>query len=107
MPIPNDSAGELPIAFIVRSPAGMEEDENALRDKIHEFVNGELADYKRLAGGIEFLDALPKSASGKTKRGEMKARAKAIFETSKARAAPVVIQSFEFDSDDSDSDDSD
>ncbi|POR34541.1 Putative 4-coumarate--CoA ligase 1 [Tolypocladium paradoxum] len=105
VPIPNDSAGELPIAFIVRSPAGKEEDENAVRDKIHEFVNGELADYKRLAGGIEFLDTLPKSASGKTKRGEMKARAKAIFEANKARAAPAVIQSFEFDSDDSDSDD--
>ena len=105
MPIPNDSAGELPIAFVVRSPAGKDEDENDVRDKIHEFVNGELADYKRLAGGIEFLEALPKSASGKTKRGEMKARAKDIFETSKARAAPAVIQSFEFDSDDSDDSD--
>ncbi|KND92253.1 putative 4-coumarate--CoA ligase 1 [Tolypocladium ophioglossoides CBS 100239] len=107
VPIPNDSAGELPIAFVVRSPAGKEEDENVVRDKIHEFVNGELADYKRLAGGIEFLDALPKSASGKTKRGEMKARAKAILQASRARAAPTVIQSFEFDSDDSDSDDDD
>lgn len=105
VPIPNDVAGELPIAFIVRSPPGKEEDEDDLKNKLHDFCNTELADFKRLAGGIEFVDALPKSAAGKTKRGDMKQRAKDLYEASKPKAAPVVLQTFEFDSDDDDSDD--
>ncbi|KAL6694562.1 hypothetical protein J3F84DRAFT_47583 [Trichoderma pleuroticola] len=106
VPIPNDSAGELPLAFIVPSPADKAEDERVLRQKIHAFVNSELSEYKRLAGGIEFLEALPKSASGKTKRGEMKERAKKIFETGRAKALPKVLQVYVYEaSDDEDSED--
>lgn len=106
VPIPDDSAGELPLAFIVRSPAGKDEDERLLKKKIHTFVNSELSEYKRLAGGIEFLEALPKSASGKTKRGEMKERAKKIFETGRAKALPKVLQVYVYESsDDEDSQD--
>jgi acyl-coenzyme A synthetase/AMP-(fatty) acid ligase len=100
VPIPDDSAGELPLAFIVRSSAGKEEDERVLKQKIHTFVNNELSEYKRLAGGIEFLEALPKSASGKTKRGEMKERAKEIFETGRAKALPKVLQVYVYGSSD-------
>lgn len=105
VPIPDDSAGELPLAFIVPSPAGKDEDERVLKQKIHTFVNNELSEYKRLAGGIEFLEALPKSASGKTKRGEMKERAKKIFETGRAKALPKVLQVYVYSSDDEDSED--
>ncbi|KAL7962783.1 hypothetical protein V8C34DRAFT_301207 [Trichoderma compactum] len=106
VPIPDDSAGELPLAFIVRSPAGEDEDERVLKQKIHTFVDSELSEYKRLAGGIEFLEALPKSASGKTKRGEMKERAKKIFETGRAKALPKVLQVYVYESsDDEDSKD--
>ncbi|KAK4061949.1 hypothetical protein Trihar35433_9549 [Trichoderma harzianum] len=100
VPIPDDSAGELPLAFIVRSSAGKEEDERVLKQKIHTFVNNELSEYKRLAGGIEFLEAIPKSASGKTKRGEMKERAKEIFETGRAKALPKVLQVYVYGSSD-------
>ncbi|KAH0524471.1 hypothetical protein TsFJ059_006975 [Trichoderma semiorbis] len=106
VPISDDSAGELPLAFIVRSPAGKGEDERVLKQKIHMFVNSELSEYKRLAGGIEFLEALPKSASGKTKRGEMKERARKIFETGRAKTLPKVLQVYVYESsDDDDSED--
>ncbi|KAL6800700.1 hypothetical protein GGI42DRAFT_47599 [Trichoderma sp. SZMC 28013] len=106
VPIPDDSAGELPLAFIVRSPAGKDEDDRVLKQKIHTFVDSELSEHKRLAGGIEFLEALPKSASGKTKRGEMKERAKKIFETSRVKALPKVLQVYVYESsDDEDSED--
>ncbi|KAL7786786.1 hypothetical protein V8C37DRAFT_391701 [Trichoderma ceciliae] len=107
VPFPSNSTGELPLAFIVRTPAGQEEDERALKQKLHRFVNGELADYKRLAGGIEFIEALPKSASGKTKRGEMKEQAKKIFDSGKARNPPRVLRVFVYESssDDYESDD--
>ncbi|PNP38379.1 hypothetical protein TGAMA5MH_09737 [Trichoderma gamsii] len=97
VPLPHDIAGELPLAFIVRTPAGKEEDERALKQKVHEFVNAELAEYKHLAGGIEFLEVLPKSASGKTKRGEMKERARKMADLSKAKAIPRVLQVYVYE----------
>ncbi|RFU76192.1 acetyl- synthetase [Trichoderma arundinaceum] len=106
VPLPDSVSGELPLAFIVRSPAGKEEDERTLRRKIHEFVNSEPVEYKRLAGGIQFLEALPKSASGKTKRGEMKERAKKLF-TGKPRNQPRVLRVYVYETssdDDSSSD---
>jgi acyl-CoA synthetase (AMP-forming)/AMP-acid ligase II len=104
--IPNEAAGELPIAFIVKSPEAKARSDRELKDEIHEFVAQELADFKRLAGGIEFVDSLPKTAAAKTQRGTMKQRAKAIYEANlKKAAAPAVVQSFEFDSDDDSEDD--
>jgi acyl-coenzyme A synthetase/AMP-(fatty) acid ligase len=97
VPLPHNISGELPLAFIVRTPAGKEEDERVLKQKIHGFVNGELADYKRLAGGIEFLEALPKSTSGKTKRGEMKEQAKKMFDLSNEKSQPKVLQVFVYE----------
>ena len=44
-----------------------------LKEDIHNFVNQHVAEYKRLRGGIEFLDAIPKSASGKILRKDLKA----------------------------------
>jgi acyl-coenzyme A synthetase/AMP-(fatty) acid ligase len=104
VPIPNEAAGELPIAFIVRSAEGKTKDEKQLKEEIHAYLNADMADYKRLAGGIEFVDSLPKTAANKTQRGTMKQKAKAIYEATKVKPPPAVLQSFEFDSDD-DSDD--
>ncbi|KFA77662.1 hypothetical protein S40288_02716 [Stachybotrys chartarum IBT 40288] len=105
VPIVNEATGELPIAFIVRTPDARNQDEKALKESIHAHFNAEMADYKRLGGGIEFVDALPKTAAGKTQRGTMKQKAKAVYEASRAKAAPVVVQTFEFDTDEEDDDD--
>ena len=35
---------------------------------VKEFVKSKLADYKRLRGGVQFMDVIPKSASGKILR---------------------------------------
>lgn len=88
------------------SPAGKEEDERSLKQSLHRLVDSELAEYKRLAGGIEFLEALPKSASGKTKRGEMKERAQKMASMVKAKPVPTVLQVYVYESSsDDDSDD--
>ena len=39
--------------------------------ELNSFVDAEVAEYKRLAGGIEFVDAIPKSASGKILRKDL------------------------------------
>ncbi len=60
--IPDDSAGELPKAFVVRAP-GAEIDD----DGVKEFVREHVASYKQIRL-VEFVDEIPKSASGKILR---------------------------------------
>jgi 4-coumarate--CoA ligase len=60
--IPDDSAGELPKAFVVRAP-GTEIDEDAVKD----FVREHVASYKQIRL-VEFVAEIPKSASGKILR---------------------------------------
>ena len=60
--IPDDSAGELPKAFVVQAP-GAEIDEDAVKD----FVREHVASYKQIRL-VEFVAEIPKSASGKILR---------------------------------------
>lgn len=62
VPRPDDEAGELPVAFVVPAP-GAPQDAGA----IHESLSHRLASYKRPAE-IRFVEAIPKSASGKILR---------------------------------------
>src|SRR5579871_2244913 len=76
VPSPDHAAGEVPRAFIVRSQSSMGVDENTLKFDISEFIRPKLADYKQLRGGIEFVNSLPKSVSGKILRKPLKEKAK-------------------------------
>ncbi|XP_077971264.1 uncharacterized protein LOC120346127 isoform X2 [Styela clava] len=64
--IPDTYAGELPKAFVVKKV------DNLTKDDVNAFVKSELADYKQLRGGIEFVKKIPKSATGKIQRIELK-----------------------------------
>lgn len=55
--------GELPRAYIVRKP-GRDGDE-LTNDQVKKYVAERLAKYKQLNGGIVFVQSLPKTASGK------------------------------------------
>ena len=63
---PDDGHGELPRAYIVLKDASMETEET--RAEIYEWVKERVAPYKRIDGGIVFVDVIPKSASGKILR---------------------------------------
>lgn len=60
--IPDDAAGELPKAFVTLKP-GMSASEADIRD----FVAAKVATYKQIHQ-VEFIDEIPKSASGKILR---------------------------------------
>ena len=65
--VPDEKSGELPLAFVVKRP------ESKLSiDMIHSFVNEHVVAYKRLSGGITFIDAIPKTPSGKILRKNLK-----------------------------------
>ncbi len=75
--VPDDEAGELPKGFVVIRPG-----HNVTPDEILAFANGKLAGYKKIHL-IEFIDAIPKVASGKILRRELKERERALRETEK------------------------
>nr|KMM67454.1 4-coumarate-CoA ligase 2 [Coccidioides posadasii RMSCC 3488] len=63
----DDSAGEVPKAFVVKA-SEITVDHQTLIHDIQKHVQDHKAHYKWLHGGIEFIDAIPKSASGKILR---------------------------------------
>jgi 4-coumarate--CoA ligase len=65
--VPDDRAGELPKAFIVRKPGS-----NITAEDVAKYLQPKVADYKQLKGGIQFLDAIPKSAAGKILRKDLR-----------------------------------
>jgi len=64
--IPDFRSGEIPRAYVVRS------DENLTEEQLHEYVNEKIISYKRLRGGIIFIDSIPRSPAGKILRRKLK-----------------------------------
>jgi len=62
--VPDDRAGELPRAYVVKSGkhAGLKEAE------LHSYMEKHLSKHKQLLGGIKFVKELPKNPSGKLLR---------------------------------------
>ncbi len=65
--VPDDEAGEIPKAFVVLAPGA-----DVGADELEAFVSEHVASYKRVRQ-IEFIEAIPKSASGKILRRELRA----------------------------------
>lgn len=59
--IPDEAAGELPLAFVVRQGNCTERD-------IIDFVAKRISPAKRLHGGVKFIDEIPKNPTGKILR---------------------------------------
>lgn len=68
--IPEERAGEAPKAFVVLKPGTAKSDQTA--KEIIEFIDKKVAPHKRLKGGLEFMDVIPKSPSGKILRRVLK-----------------------------------
>lgn len=69
IPVPDDAAGELPKAFVVKSSSvGLEDNDGMLVREIQKYVEEHKARHKWLKGGIQFVDVIPKSPSGKILR---------------------------------------
>jgi acyl-CoA synthetase (AMP-forming)/AMP-acid ligase II len=78
---------EIPRAYVVRSAASKassisDADEAA---KIVAWIHDKVAQHKRLRGGVRFVDAIPKSVSGKILRRVLKEQAKKEDEKPKAK----------------------
>jgi len=75
IPIQDPRAGEVPKAYVVKvssATAGTSDEETA--QALEKHVQDHKANHKWLRGGVEFVDAIPKSASGKILRKDLKER---------------------------------
>jgi len=61
--IPHPQSGEAPRAMVQKKS-----DSSLTPDELAKYVNGKVSSYKQLRGGIEFVDVVPKSPSGKILR---------------------------------------
>lgn len=65
--VPDSEAGELPKAYVVRKA-----NENITEQDLVKFIEERVAPYKALGGGVQFIDELPRSLSGKILRRKLK-----------------------------------
>ncbi|EHY61276.1 hypothetical protein HRR83_008973 [Exophiala dermatitidis] len=72
--MPTEDGDEKPRAFIVRQVG--ERGAKLTAEEVADFVATKVVRYKRLAGGVEFLDAIPKNPSGKILRRQLRDQAR-------------------------------
>eukprot|EP00980_Cylindrotheca_fusiformis_P021943 scaffold8798_cov117-Cylindrotheca_fusiformis.AAC.2 len=85
--IPDEKSGELPRAYIVLKDDPQNGTEEEMKNTIYEWVKEKVAPYKRLDGGIYFIDAIPKSPSGKILRRILRDQVKEEMLEQKAQSA--------------------
>ncbi|KAL3529017.1 hypothetical protein ACH5RR_008339 [Cinchona calisaya] len=68
VPMKDEAAGEVPVAFAVKS-----KDSNITEDEIKQFISKQVVFYKRI-NRVFFVDAIPKSPTGKILRKDLRAR---------------------------------
>lgn len=73
--VPDEYSGELPKAFVVLKQGSKAS--NRLAQEIQKWVEERKVRYKWLTGGVEFLEMIPKTASGKILRKDLRLREKA------------------------------
>ncbi|CAD5214319.1 unnamed protein product [Bursaphelenchus xylophilus] len=64
--VPHPKFGEVPRAFVVKN------DPSLTAEEVDQYILEKCAPYKRLVGGIFFVDEIPKSPSGKILRRQLK-----------------------------------
>lgn len=65
--VPHEQWGEAPRAFIVKTPQA-----DVSEKEVQDYVAGKVAVFKKLTGGVSFVDAIPKNATGKLLRRKLK-----------------------------------
>lgn len=65
--IPNEEAGELALAFIVK-----QDNAEISEDEVKKFIASQTSKAKHLHGGVCFIEAIPKNLSGKILRKDLR-----------------------------------
>jgi 4-coumarate--CoA ligase len=65
---------EVPVGYVVLSEEGKREMGKRHGREIREWVDGKVGSYKRLRGGVEVIESIPKTSTGKVLRRLLPAR---------------------------------
>jgi len=93
--IPDDFSGEVPMAFVALNPQAIKRVEkdpteaDRIKQALVKFVADAKVQYKWLAGGVEFIDEIPKNPSGKILRRFLREKAKEVLAQRKAGKATL------------------
>ncbi|KAJ3461133.1 hypothetical protein MRS44_012000 [Fusarium solani] len=83
--VPDARAGEAPKAFVVKTADAGNESDREVAFHINKHVQDHKARHKWLKGGIEFIDEIPKSSSGKILRRILRDREKKVKMAQRAK----------------------
>ncbi|KAF7556194.1 hypothetical protein G7Z17_g1649 [Cylindrodendrum hubeiense] len=83
--VPDARAGEVPKAYVVKSNTAVNKPDEQVISNLQKHVEEHKARYKWLKGGIEFIDVIPKSPTGKILRRKLRDKEKATRKTEKAK----------------------
>lgn len=75
--LPDDTSGELPLGFVVLKSTK----KNVTVKELEDYVNNQVAPYKKLRGGVKFVKQIPRSAAGKILRIRLKMMMVAMIES--------------------------
>ncbi|KAH8099401.1 amp dependent CoA ligase [Cristinia sonorae] len=95
VPIPDDYSGEVPLAFVTLTAGAQARvkqnpaEANRIKAELIKFVADSKVHYKRLAGGVEFIDVIPKNPSGKLLRRFLRDKAKELKQSEAAVKAKL------------------
>jgi len=78
--IPDEVSGELPRAYVVLKPSA--DPKEVTEDYLKDWVKERVSPYKRINGGVKFVEQIPKSASGKILRRLLRDEVKKEFASS-------------------------
>lgn len=65
--MPTEDGDEAPKAFVMKQPGA-----KVTEEELKKFVEGKVTRYKRLAGGVQWVDEIPKNPSGKILRRQLR-----------------------------------
>ncbi|KAF9257524.1 amp dependent CoA ligase [Marasmius fiardii PR-910] len=89
--VPDDFSGEVPLAFVVPTQEVAQRMKNdpsvatGIKASIVKHVADNKVAYKRLVGGVEFIETIPKNSSGKLLRRVLRDQAKSLREKVKSK----------------------
>ncbi|KII86993.1 hypothetical protein PLICRDRAFT_177701 [Plicaturopsis crispa FD-325 SS-3] len=89
--VPDDYSGEVPLAFVVLNAQAAERvrkspaEGDVIKRALMKYVEDGKVAYKRLAGGVELVESIPKNPSGKLLRRVLRDQAKALRAKTKAK----------------------
>lgn len=72
--VPDEAAGELPLAFVVKQPKA-----SVTKEELITYVAGQVSPQKRLHGGLIFVESIPRTHSGKILRRDLKILLKSML----------------------------